>query len=200
MKKCLISFLCILMAVIMAVSMTGCGEEKAPLKGFLAYADQYFDSDVTSSGVICENDNWQLKWDNSKKRVSFFEKATGYTWGQIPVEAEAPVYQENGMVKKNHPQLESVIRVIYQDPKSFDDVTAYSYTGAVQSDGVYVQKIDDGIRVTYDFIEQEFSVSVDYTITENSFKITVDPTLISEGEELKIHSVAVAPFLCGMKN
>lgn len=200
MKKCLISFLCVLMVVIMAVGMTGCGEEKVPLKGFLFYNDQYFDSDVTSSGIICENDNWQLKWDNSKKRVSFLEKATGYTWGQIPVEAETPVYQENGMIKKNHPQLESVIRVIYQDPKSFDDVTAYSYTGAVQSDGVYVQEIDGGIRVTYDFIEHEFSVSVDYTITEDSFKITIDPTLISEGEELKVHSVAVAPFLCGVKN
>ncbi len=200
MKKYLISFLCVLMAVTMAVSMTGCGKENIPLKSFLSYTDQYFDSDYTASGVVCENDKWQLKWDNVTKRVSFVEKATGYTWGQIPVEAEAPQYQENGMVKKNHPQMESVIRVIYQDPKSFDDVTAYSYTGAVQSDGVYVQKIDNGIRVTYDFIENEFSVPVDYTIGENSFKITVDPTKISEGEEFKIHSVAVAPFLCGMEN
>lgn len=200
MKKYLISFLCVLMAATMAVSMTGCGKENTPLKTFLSYADQYFDADYTTTGVVCENDKWQLKWDNVAKRVSFFEKATGYTWGQIPVEAEAPQYQENGMIKKNHPQLESVIRVIYQDPKSFDDVTAYSYTGAVQTDGIYVEKIDDGIRVTYDFIENEFSVTVDYTICEDSFKITVDPTKISEGEEFKIHSVAIAPFLCGMKN
>ncbi len=200
MKKYVISFLCVLMAVTMAVGMTSCGKENIPLKSFLSYTDQYFDSDYTASGVVCENDKWQLKWDNVAKRVSFVEKATGYTWGQIPIEAEAPQYQENGMVKKNHPQLESVIRVIYQDPKSFDDVTAYSYTGAVQSDGVYVQKIDNGIRVTYDFIENEFSVPVDYTICEDSFKITVDPTKISEGEEFKIHSVAIAPFLCGMKN
>ncbi len=200
MKKYLISFLCVLMAFIMAVGMTGCSKENVSLTTFLSYADQYFDSDYSTSGIVCENDNWQLKWDNSKKRVSFFEKATGYTWGQIPIEAEAPQYQGNGMIKKNHPQLESVVRVIYQDPKSFDDVTAYSYTGAVQSDGVYVQKIDNGIRVTYDFIEHEFSVPVDYTICENSFKITIDPTKISEGEELKIHSVAIAPFLCGVKN
>ncbi|MBO5211260.1 MAG: hypothetical protein J6B80_04960 [Clostridia bacterium] len=200
MKKYLISFLCVLTTATLAVGMTGCGKENIPLKSFLSYKDQYFDSDYSSSGVVCENDKWQLKWDNAAKRVSFVDKTTGYTWGQIPVEAEAPQYQDNGTIKKNHPQLESVIRVIYQDPKSFDDVTAYSYTGAVQSDGVYVQKIDKGIRVTYDFIENEFSVPVDYTIGENSFKITVDPTKISEGEEFKIHSVAVAPFLCGMKN
>ena len=200
MKKFLISFLCVLTALSLAACMTGCGKESKPLKTFLYYGDQYFDSDYTATGVVCENDNWQLKWDNVTKRVSFVEKATGYTWGQIPVEAEAPQYQENGTIKKNHPQLESVVRVIYQDPKSFDDVTAYSYTGAVQTDGVYVEKIDNGIRVTYDFLENEFSVAVDYTIAENSFKITVDPTKISEGEEFKIHSVAVAPFLCGMKN
>ncbi len=200
MKKYLISFLCVLTALSMAACMTGCGKENKPLKTFLSYGDQYFDSDYSATGVVCENDNWQLKWDNVTKRVSFVEKATGYTWGQIPVEAEAPQYQENGMIKKNHPQLESVVRVIYQDPKSFDDVTAYSYTAAVQTDGVYVRKIDNGIRVTYDFLENEFSVAVDYTIAENSFKITVDPTQISEGEEFKIHSVAVAPFLCGMKN
>ena len=139
MKKCLISFLCVLTALSLAVCMTGCGKESKPLKTFLSYTEQSFDSDYTATGVVCENDNWQLKWDNSTKRVSFVEKATGYTWGQIPVEAEAPQYQENGTIKKNHPQLESVIRVIYQDPKSFDDVTAYSYTGAVQTE-VYMLK------------------------------------------------------------
>lgn len=200
MKKYLISFLSVLMAVTLAVCMTGCGKEKISLKSFLSYSEQNFDSDFSSTGIVCENEKWQLCWDNVTKRVSFVEKATGYVWGQIPNEATAPQYQENGTVKKNHPQLESVIQVVYQDPKSFDDVTAYSYTAAVQSGGVYAEKTENGLRVTYEFIENEFSVPVEYVIGENSFKIIVDPTKISEGEEFKIHSVAVAPFLCGMKN
>lgn len=200
MKKYLISFLSVLTAVAMAVCMTGCGKETISLKSFLPYSQQNFDSDFDSTGIVCENEKWQLFWDNVTKRVSFVEKASGYVWGQIPSEAAVPVIQENDMIKKNHPQLESVIQVIYQDPKSFDDVTAYSYTDSVQSGGVYAQKTENGLRVTYEFIENEFSVPVEYTIGEDSFKITIDPTKISEGEEYKIHSVAVAPFLCGMKN
>ncbi|MBP3390685.1 MAG: hypothetical protein J6L58_03250 [Clostridia bacterium] len=200
MKKYILSFLSLLMALSLAVSMAGCGKVSTTLETFLSYSEQSFDSDYTSTGVVCENDNWQLVWDNVTKRVSFVEKATGYVWGQIPQEATEPQYQENGAVKKNHPQLESVVQVIYQDPKSFDDVTAYSYSAAVQSGGVYAQKVDNGLKVTYEFLENEFSVPVEYTIEEDSFKITVRPTQISEGEEFKIHSVAVAPFLCGMKN
>lgn len=200
MKKYILSFLSLLMALTLAVSMAGCGNEATPLQTFLSYSEQSFDSDYTSTGIVCENDNWQLVWDNVTKRVSFVEKATGYVWGQIPQEAAEPQYQENGSIKKNHPQLESVVQVIYQDPKSFDDVTAYSYSAAVQSGGVYAEKVDNGLKVTYEFLENEFSVPVEYTIEEDSFKITVNPTQISEGEEFKIHSVAVAPFLCGMKN
>jgi len=200
MKKYFIRFLSVLMAMLLAVCMTGCGKEKIALQSFLSYSQQNFESNFDSTEVVCENEKWQLKWDNSTKRVSFVDKETGYVWGQIPNEATVPQKQENGMIKKNHPQLESVVQVIYQDPKSFDDVTAYSYTAAVQNDGVYPQKFENGLRVTYDFSENEFSVPVDYTITDKSFRITVDPTKISEGEEFKIHSIAIAPFLCGMKN
>lgn len=199
MKRYLIDFLSVLMVIIISLSMTGCGEEKTVLKTFLSYAEQSFDSDITESGVICENSNWSLMWDNDNKRVSFVEKKTGAVWGQIPQEALEPVIQENGIQKKNHPQLESVIQIKYQDPKSFDDVTAYSYTDAVQSGEVYAQKIKNGIKVTYEFSEIEFSVPVLYMLGEDFFRISVNPADISEGE-LKIHSVAIAPFLCGMKN
>jgi len=200
MKKHLIKFLSILTVAALTLCMTGCGEEKPILKGFLAYNEQSFDTDFSTNGVVCENDSWSVIWDNVNKRVSFKEKATGTVWGQIPQEATVPQKQENGLIKKNHPQLESVIQVIYQDPKSFDDVKAYSYTASVQSGCVYPEQIENGIRVTYEFVENEISVQVDYTITEKSFKISVDPTKISEGEEYKVHSVAIAPFLCGMKN
>jgi len=200
MKKYLIRFLSVLTVMALSLCMTGCGEEKPKLKSFLSYAQQSFETDFSTNGVVCENGNWSVIWDNVNKRVSFKEKATGAVWGQIPEEATVPQKQENGIIKKNHPQLESVIQVIYQDPKSFDDVKSYSYTASVQSGCVYPEAIDNGLRVTYEFLENEISVQVDYTITENSFKITVDPTKISEGEEYKIHSVAIAPFLCGMKN
>jgi hypothetical protein len=61
MKKHLISFLCVLMAVTLAVGMAGCGKENTPLKTFLSYTDQYFDADYTTTGVVCENDKRKAK-------------------------------------------------------------------------------------------------------------------------------------------
>lgn len=200
MKKYLIRFLSVLMVLSLVLSLSGCGEEKAAVTTFLSYSEQNFEGNYSTTGVVFENENLALKWDNATKRVSFEEKKTGYVWGQIPMEASVIEYQENGMIKKVHPQIDSVVQVIYQDPKSFDDVKAYSYTSAVQSGGVYAEKIKNGLKVTYEFMENEFSVPVYYVLTENSFKIAIDPTKISEGEEYKIHSVAIAPFLCGMKN
>jgi len=201
MKKYLISFLSVIIVIslIITVCFVGGGKEKIELQGFLSFSKQSFESTYDSSGVVCENDKWQLNWDDGTKRVSFTDKETGYEWGQIPQEAKEPIMID-GMMKKNHPQMESVVHVVYQDPKSFDDDNAYSYTAAVQNDGVYVQQIENGLRVTYEFNEKEFSVPVEYTITENSFKITVDPTKISEGEVYKIHSVALSPYLCGIRN
>ena len=200
MKKYLIGILSVLVIAATILLNFGGGKEKAVLIGFLNYAEQSFDGDFDTTGVVCENDKWELRWDNVTKRVSFLDKETGYLWGQIPNEAAEVQYQENGMIKKNHPQLESVVQVIYQNPKSFDDVKAYSYTASVQSDGVYAEEIENGLRVTYEFVEYEFSVPVDYIIGEDSFKIKVDPKKISEGKLFKMHSVAIAPFLCGIKN
>lgn len=198
MKYCFKRCTALLISVFLMFSLIGCKNNKETLKTFLKYEDMSFDSSFSSTGVVCENENWTLNWDNSKKRVSFTDKKTGAVWGQIPAEATEPVVID-GVTKKNHPQLESVVQVIYQDPKSFDNVIAYSYAAAVQSNGVYAEKIENGIKVTYDFAETEFSVPVEYKIKDNSFEISVNPTEISEGE-LKIHSVAVAPFICGMKN
>lgn len=197
-KKC---FILLLTTAMITTCFSGC-RKKESLITFRSYeeAEEEFADDYDSTGTVCENEKWRLTWDYGTKRVRFEDKVTGAVWGQIPFETEKPVMQENGMIKKNHPQLESVIHVVYQNPQSFDDVTAYSYPSSVQNDGVYAQQIKNGLRLTYDFSDYEFSVPVDFTISEDAFHISIDPKGISEGKEFKVHSVAVAPFLCGLPN
>ncbi len=190
----------LLAVLLLACGLTGCGGEEAPLTTFLPYAELDVADESVPTGTVCENARWQLLWDASTKRVSFADKATGALWGQVPAEAAEPARDESGRVKKNHPQMESALYVVYQDPNSFDDVTAYSYTGAVQSGEVYTERIENGLRVTYDFYDLEIAVPVDFTIADGSFSVSVDPTKIFEGEICKAHSVALAPFLCGLKN
>ena len=187
----------LLLALITLLGLTGCGNDKS-LVTFLNFGDQSFDSEYVN-GKVCENDKFELNWDDSLKRVSFVDKQSGAVWGQIPAEAQNGV-TENGVKKKNHPQLESALQVNYQDPKSFDEITLYSYTGAVQEGEIYTEKIDNGLKVIYEFTEFDIAVPVEYTIGEDSFAVTVDPKEIAEGEEYKVTSVALGPFLCGLKN
>ena len=187
----------LLLALITLLGLTGCGNDKS-LVTFLNFGDQSFDSEYVN-GKVCENDKFELNWDDSLKRVSFVDKQSGAVWGQIPAEAQNGV-TENGVKKKNHPQLESALQVNYQDPKSFDEITLYSYTGAVQEGEIYTEKIDNGLKVIYEFTEFDIAVPVEYTIGEDSFAVTVDPKEIAEGEEYKVTSVALEPFLCGLKN
>ena len=187
----------LLLALITLLGLTGCGDDKS-LVTFLNFGDQSFDSEY-ANGKVCENDRFELNWDDSLKRVSFVDKQSGAVWGQIPAEAQNGV-TENGVKKKNHPQLESALQVNYQDPKSFDEITLYSYTGAVQEGEIYTEKIDNGLKVIYEFTEFDIAVPVEYTIGEDSFAVTVDPKEIAEGEEYKVTSVALDPFLCGLKN
>ena len=197
MKNRLFRIFALLVALITLLGLAGCGNDKS-LVTFLNFGDQSFDSSSVN-GKVCENDRFELYWDNSLKRVSFEDKQSGAVWGQIPASAQNGV-TENGVKKKNHPQLESALQVNYQDPKSFDEITLYSYTGAVQEGEIYTEKIDNGLKVIYEFTEFDIAVPVEYTIGEDSFAVTVDPKEIAEGEDYKVTSVALEPFLCGLKN
>ena len=197
MKNRLFRIFALLVALITLLGLAGCGNDKS-LVTFLNFGDQSFDSEYVN-GKVCENDRFELYWDNSLKRVSFADKQSGAVWGQIPAEAQNGA-AENGVKKKNHPQLESALQVNYQDPKSFDEITLYSYTGAVQEGEIYTEKIDNGLKVIYEFTEFDIAVPVEYTIGEDSFAVTVDPKEIAEGEDYKVTSVALEPFLCGLKN
>ena len=197
MKNRLFRIFALLVALITLLGLAGCGNDKS-LVTFLNFGDQSFDSEYVN-GKVCKNDRFELYWDNSLKRVSFEDKQSGAVWGQIPASAQNGV-TENGVKKKNHPQLESALQVNYQDPKSFDEITLYSYTGAVQEGEIYTEKIDNGLKVIYEFTEFDIAVPVEYTIGEDSFAVTVDPKEIAEGEDYKVTSVALEPFLCGLKN
>jgi len=77
MKKYLIRFLSVLMVLSLVLSLSGCGEEKAAVTTFLSYSEQNFEGNYSTTGVVFENENLALKWDNATKRVSFEEKKTG---------------------------------------------------------------------------------------------------------------------------
>lgn len=183
------------LALLLCISAAGCasGSDATEKVDTLRYNDVSYSSDVKESGVVYEDDTWQLTWDNQNKRVSFVEKATGNIWGTTPQEAV-------DSAKQNHAQVESAIHVYYHNPTNVAEEMSMSYSEAVRGGEVYAQRIDNGLRVIYDFMSYEIAVPVDYTVQGGQFSVTVNPTEIADNGVNYVTAVSLAPFMCALPN
>ena len=195
MKKILSRLISIAVVICMiCVCFTGCSSNPKSRAIYLPYYNEdAFSSNYFDSGVVCENEYWQLIWDNSNKLVSFKDKQTGNVWGQIPEKA-----LNSDMTLTN--SLRSAVYVYYKEASTLAEKYAYSYEGAVQSGNVWVNEIENGISVTYDFYDNSFSVTVDYVLNGDAFSTIVDPRKMSDDGVNYITGVSVLPFICGVEN
>lgn len=201
MKKNILRLFALSMCIVLVLSLlTGCGAQHATDAKTKAYSEMSFNDEYVESGTVCENERFILKWDSAIKQVFFTDKITGQVYGSLPKEAATPKYDADGMVIKNNPQIESPIIVYYYDTKAITESATLAGSDAITDGAVYTEKIENGIRVTYDFWTPEISVPVEYTISEDSFSITVDPTQISDNGENYVTGVALAPFMCSLPN
>ena len=88
MKNKMSRFIALISTLLIIVCFSSCasGNTDIGLKA-ARYKEDAFTSDYSGTGVVCENEKWQLLWDDSKKQVSFKDKANDVVWGQIPTEA-----------------------------------------------------------------------------------------------------------------
>lgn len=194
MKKILFRFVSLAVVVCLILGcVAGCGSDNQQTITLARYNEDNFSSNVSESGLICENEYWELHWDNTKKLVSFKDKATGNVWGQIPEKAlNSDAFLTNS--------LKSAVYVYYREASTLGEKYAYSSEGAVENGNVWATKCENGLSVTYDFYEYSFSVTVDYILDGNKFSTTVDPSKMSDDGENYITGVSVMPFICGVEN
>ena len=195
MNTILIRLFSFTLAFFCLLAVTGCREKKEPLT-FLDYSKAKYAFDEELNDVICENDVWSLLWDDENKRVSFLDKRTNMIWGQTPDE----ILSEQKSTGTVLPQVNSAIVVVYQDPVSMNEIDLYSYSDAYETGEITAKKIENGIRVIYNFTQFQFAVPVEYTIGEETFDIKITPAHIAQGGEYKVTAVKVAPFICGVQN
>ena len=195
MKKLLFRLISlIVISCLFASAFIGCGEENNKVKISLPkYNEDRFNSGYTGSGIVCENDYWQLLWDEDKKLVSFIDKATGNVWGQIP---ENALNSEKPLTNA----LKSAVYVYYREESSLGEKYAFSSEGAVDSGNIWTNKLENGLSVTYDFLDYSFSVTVDYILDGDKFSTVVDPRKMSDDGVNYITGVSVLPFVCSAQN
>ncbi len=155
-------------------------------------------TDSAATGVVCESAKFQLRWDDTEKQVQIVDRVTGAVWSPTPPNT-APL-DENGEQPELHPQAHSDLIVTYFDPENLEEKQLYSYNGAVRDGNVTAKPIDKGLRVLYDFVDNEISVPVDYTVEDDCFRITVRPEEICDNGLTYVTQVGIAPFLCSLPN
>lgn len=187
----------LILGVLSSFLLTGCKDEGIADKK-LKYDSSANMSSITS-GVIAENTNYNIVWDDDEKSVAFTDLSNNTVWSLCPGDSGEPELDEFGLPIKANPTVSSAVIIKYVDSDTQHEVSANSKSGAVSNGTVSAELIENGIKVTYYFSDIEISVPVEYFITDDAFKITVKTSEIAEKEN-KITEVSVAPFLCSVSN
>lgn len=189
---------CGLLAALITLSMcSACNSGVSGKTGNSFSLPQSFSS--FDNTMICENDNFSLKWDGMYKRVVLTDKKNNYSYSTTPNDANNNGVDEFGFPIEATPRVNSPIIIRYVNPKTKVVEQSIGYTQSIRRGNINIETVESGVCVTYYFEDEEISVPVTYALTDSGLSISVDPKKISEGNN-KLYSVAVAPYLCAAKN
>lgn len=199
MKRFLVRIASIVLVLSLTTTvLTGCAEKtKAFTSMTLKYSDMVFNSEDVADGIVCDNGKFSVIWNDTYDQVVFRDNSSGAEYSAMPVKAMTPQYDEAGEEIYVSPQIKSPLVVYYEDPNTLTENTAL---GSTDASFIYTEKIENGLKVTYDFSNQEISVPLYYEIFDDHFEISVDPKEISDGGIYRVVGLEIAPFLCSLEN
>lgn len=123
--------------------------------------------------------------------IAVKDKKSGEIWFTNPVNAKADPYV-TGSLKL---QQQAQVWVMYVDAKN-QSANANSVVASVNRGTYEIEKIENGIKVVYDFSREKesFKIPVTYTITDDhSFKAEVIVSEIDEYSTQRIMSISLVP-------
>lgn len=196
MKK-YIRILTLCLAVLCIVLSTGCSSvskfESIPVYN----EDMKF---TRPSGFIAaQNERFSLEWDSENRRVLLLDKTSGKTWSNVPEALLEERLDESGDKITNNVQIEAPIIVEYYESDTQNVKNANGYTASLKKNSFSVEKTEKGMKVTYAFKKEQFSVPVYYELEKDHITVTIKPQEISELKN-RVYGVTVAPFSCSVKN
>lgn len=197
-KRILITVTAVILVAALAFSVVSIKTNQVEPRAVKAYNSDA-EKSIIDSGTVFENDNLKMDWDSDYCRVSITDKRTGKTIGTTPTEALENQVGEDGMPKAVHPMLNSPITVEYLDPESYEIKQLTAYIDSISEENVSAKKTDNGISITYYFDDYSIAIPVEFVLREDDLVVTVDADGIEEGD-YKVVSVAIAPFMDGIKN
>lgn len=151
--------------------------EKKGDGGFTAVSDSQIESEYFS---LCA--------DTETGSITLTDKRTGAVWYSNPVDGD-----EQAMSGINKMQMKSQLLVNYLiDGKNQKSAT--SFASSSNKNGVTVSADSKGLRVTYDFVSEEFTIPILYTLDNYGFTSSVLTSEIKESETNKITEISLLPY------
>lgn len=141
------------------------------------------------SGVIAQNENYELLWDTSNYSVKLKSKESGKVWSNIP----------DGYTGVNSAVM-STINLNIMDTTSMKQDIVRGYSESAMQNRVSCELIKNGVKVTYNFDNYQIAVPVEYTLREDSIALSVKTSEVIEGGNYVVLSVNLAPYLCSAEN
>lgn len=174
-----------LMLLCAVLLLSGCGES-ITLKYDLP---KTFSKGET--GVVDENENYALLWDDVAKCALLKNKQTGYIWSTTPYD-----FYTTGETSYS---MSSPVVIEYYDPTD-NSVQEEKALDVIEQETVSTEIKDKKIYNTFYFENSEITVKLAYYLDNNSLKVSFNSDDLFESGKKKLINVSVTPFLCAVAN
>ena len=142
------------------------------------------------NGEFAESSKYVLFWNADYNCVDLKEKTNNETlWSSVPMTEVAA-----GLDKSS--KLCSPVSVAYLEP---DTNLVKTAEGSEEITDIATEKIDNGIKVYYDFGNYNVCVPVSYELDGNKISVSINSDEITEAE-YKIYQISVLPYMVSAKN
>ena len=120
-------------------------------------------------------------------------KETAKIWYSTPIDSKTDLKTKG--VQRMNVRSQIVVNYIYRSDESISGsmTSVNSQAGAITAGTVNVEKLNDGIFVTYSFTDQSFVIPVEYRLKDNYITACIRLNELKEGNQCFIVSIQLLP-------
>ncbi len=192
----------IFLLILAAFVLWGSASIKEAKNNAITFSDEYEAPEKTADLLgegeyvsIAKTDSLELLYNDVKGAIKVVNLENGYVWKSIADEETCNLKKMN---KQWAAHLQSAITIKYNDLKKRDSGAKQLYAG---KDCGYLESnlIENGVAVTYGFLNPGIYVTVEYTLEDDNLVVRVPYEKIEEHSKFAITTIELLPFLgtCG---
>ena len=183
--------LCLALLLLVPMVLSGCGTQVG--KNTAAYRDK-FKTDRTPSGLVAQNNNFELLWDDVTQFAVLHDLVNDVWYGTAPYEYYKDETQRDNMYVNY--KVYNPLRIGYVQATNGQSKVQWldSLSDSVDYGGFSSERIEGGVRLTYNFPGVEISVSMEMRLTDTGLQVRIPLNRIKENDT-HLAEIAIAPYL-----